>query len=280
MILKRQDLRLYNLYVVIRTPNLTEVFLLLAFTFLEPLNCMFTSTLLKHSMTTGVASLIVSMVCVSSPSYAQVINGSFETGTFSGFNRRGVTTIETAAFGSGPTQGNFQALITNEEGSVTTPDLEVFLGLTPGSLQNTSGGSAISQTFTTNAGGILTFDFNFITNETAPPVADDFSFFTLNNSVTTLAGRASATSPSNTTEPRRFEAETGFQTRSLLIPSAGTFNLGFGVVDATTDSTVDSGLLLENIQLQAIPEPSSIFGLLTFAAFSAGAILKRKWRKC
>lgn len=235
-------------------------------------------TLVKHSITTGVASLIVSMVCVSSPSCAQVINGSFETGTFAGFNRIGVTTIETAAFGSGPTQGNFQALITNVEGSVTTPDLEAFLGLTPGSLQNTNGGSAISQTFTTNTASVLTFDFNFLTNETAPPVFDDFSFFSLNNSVTTLAGRASATSPSNTNTPI-FEAESGFQTRSLLIPSAGTFNLGFGVVDVT-DGIVDSGLLVENVQLQAIPEPSSIFGLLTFAAFSAKAMLRHKRGRC
>lgn len=241
---------------------------------------MSTSILVKSSaLTAGVVSLIGATVCVCDPSYAQVINGGFETGTFAGFERIGVTSIQTAAFGSGPTEGNFQALITNAEGSVSTPNLETFLGLTPGSLQNrgANGGSAIRQTFTADAGNVLTFNFNFLTNETAPPALNDIPFVTLNSSVTELTNAFSASFPSFT-PLTNFEAETGFQSFSLTVPTTGTFTLGFGVTDIG-DPIVDSGLLVENIVLQPIPEPSSIFGFLTFSAFIAAAMMKHKQRR-
>lgn len=259
------------------------------------MNFISTSSLVKHSMTTGVVSLIVSVVCVSSPSSAQVINGGFETGDFTGFGTIGDTSIQTAAFGSGPTQGISQALITNGTGpgtrsgnsSVPTASLETFLELTPGSLQSTGAieGSAISQTFTANTGDVLTFDFNFLTNETVAPISNDFSFVTFNGSVVTLANVFSPASASNVVLTG-FEQETGFQTRSFTISTSGAFTLGFGVVDAGLDETVDSALLLDNINItpqpippivpEPIPEPSSIFGLLTFGIFGAGALLKSK----
>ena len=241
---------------------------------------MYTSILVKTlTLTAGLVSLIGANVGVSDPSYAQVINGGFETGSFTGYQRIGVTSIETAAFGSGPSEGNFQALITNAEGSVSTSNVEAFLGLTPGSLQNrdAAGGSAIKQTFTAEAGNVLTFNFNFLTNETAPPALNDIPFVTLNGSVTELTNAFSTSSPSFT-PLTNFEAETGFQSFSLTVPTTGTFTLGFGVTDID-DPIVDSGLLVENITLQPIPEPSSIFGLLTFSAFIAAAMLKPKRRR-
>ena len=42
-----------------------------------------------------------------------ISNGSFETGTFNSWRTIGDTSIERAEFGAGPTEGHFQALLTN-----------------------------------------------------------------------------------------------------------------------------------------------------------------------
>ncbi len=252
---------------------------------------MYTSNFVKRSMSAGVFSLVVSTVCVSSPSSAQVINGSFETGAFPSFSTIGDTSIQTSAFGSGPTAGNFQALITNNGNLTSVPasELETFLGLAPGNLNSlgngtTIEGSAIRQTFTANAGDVLTFDYNFLTQGPLPPDPNfnDFSFFTISNStdsVLELADTSLATTPFP--NPPTFDNQTGFQSRSFTIPTSGTFNLGFGVTDVE-DGSIDSGLLVDNIVLQQlpvpepIPEPASVLGLLTFGALGAIAMLKRK----
>lgn len=241
------------------------------------------SSFVKDSTLASLVTLIsLSGIYISAPSHAQVINGSFETGEFDGYRTIGNTSIQLPAFSSNPTGGNFQALITNGDGSASTSSLEAFLGLTPESInRGATEGSAISQTFTANAGDVLTFDFNFLTNESTPtPNFNDFSFVTINGSVSRLADTNSTFSPSPT---GAFGAETGFQTFSSTVPTTGTLTLGLGVTDVN-DQIVNSGLLVDNISLQSsssliaepIPEPSSILGLLIFGAFGAKAMLKRK----
>ncbi|MDJ0698127.1 hypothetical protein [Mastigocoleus sp. MO_188.B34] len=106
-----------------------------------------------------------------------VDNGGFETGTFTNWQTIGDTSIETSNFGVIPSSGAFQALLTNgasdSGGSVIDSDLEQFLGLSSGALDNLANadvteGSAIKQTFSAQAGDVLTFDWNFLTNETTP----------------------------------------------------------------------------------------------------------------
>jgi len=65
-------------------------------------------------------------------------------------------------------RGTYEALVTNSSSSIS-PDLRTFLGLETGSLNelgngNTTNGS-FKQTFTANAGDVVTFDWNFVTNE-------------------------------------------------------------------------------------------------------------------
>jgi hypothetical protein len=120
---------------------------------------------------------------------ATLINGGFETGDFTGWTTLGETSIETSAFGSGPTQGTSQASLSTEGAAFAGSIIEEFLGLDPGSLDNlgtsldflpfpggvASQGSAIRQTFTANAGDLLTFDWNFLTNEPSLfPTFNDF----------------------------------------------------------------------------------------------------------
>lgn len=81
-----------------------------------------------------------------------IVNGSFEEG-FTGWSTIGDTSIEDISFGTPPSDGNFNALITNGFGAVSDFAIESFLGLTPGTLDSSldiidaTEGSAIKQTF-------------------------------------------------------------------------------------------------------------------------------------
>jgi hypothetical protein len=223
-----------------------------------------------------------------------LLNGGFETGDFTGWTTLGETRIETSAFGSGPTQGTSQALLSTEGATFASSIIEEFLGLEIGSLTNfgipldpfrlpngdpfpggiATQGSAIRQTFTANAGNILTFDWNFLTNEPSLfPSLNDFSFV----SISSLSDLASTTFPAVISPMTRFFQETGFQPFSFTIPTTGTYTLGIGVTD-WRDTTKDSVLLVDNVQLASVPEPTSTLGLLAFGALGAGSVLKRKQR--
>lgn len=86
--------------------------------------------MLKLSIT---GLMIVMALSLSRGASAGLIDGGFESG-FSGWSTTGITSIETAAFGSGPTQGNSQVLMEsgNGTGFTTEADLEAFLGLSSG----------------------------------------------------------------------------------------------------------------------------------------------------
>jgi hypothetical protein len=224
-----------------------------------------------------------------------LLNGGFETGDFTGWTTLGETRIETSAFGSGPTQGTSQALLSTEGATFASSIIEEFLGLEIGSLTNfgipldpfpplpngdpfpggiATQGSAIRQTFTANAGNILTFDWNFLTNEPSLfPSLNDFSFV----SISSLSDLASTTFPAVISPMTRFFQETGFQPFSFTIPTTGTYTLGIGVTD-WRDTTKDSVLLVDNVQLASVPEPTSTLGLLAFGALGTGSVLKRKQR--
>jgi hypothetical protein len=74
-----------------------------------------------------------------------------------------------------------------------------------------------------------------------------------------------------------FLRETGFQTFSFTIPSAGFYTLGIGVVDFN-DPFFDSGLLVDNVSLQnlqPIPELGTLL-LLGSGLIGLGYFLLRK----
>ncbi len=219
---------------------------------------------------------------------ATLINGGFETGDFTGWTTLGEISIETSAFGTGPTEGTSQASLSTAGAAFAGSIIEEFLGLDPGSLDQlgasldvlpfpggvASQGSAIRQTFTANAGDILTFDWNFLTNETASFIPlNDFSFV----SISSLSALGTTFPPAGPLSMTQFFQETGFQPFSFTIPTTGTYTLGIGVTD-WRDTTKDSVLLVDNVQLASVPEPTSTLGLLAFGALGAGSVLKRKQR--
>jgi hypothetical protein len=167
-----------------------------------------------------------------------------------------------------PTDGTSEALLTTP-GTANVSSLETFLGLTPGSLvsRNVTGGSAISQTFTLATAGTLSFDWNFLTNETVRPTAfnDDFASYFLDASALGLvsctvllpssgncvviplnygfspeisSGISSEVPLGNAlgsnlvfSSTRLFDTGTGFNSVSLPL-SAGTYTLRFLVADS------------------------------------------------
>ncbi|MDJ0616730.1 MAG: PEP-CTERM sorting domain-containing protein [Calothrix sp. MO_192.B10] len=189
----------------------------------------------------------------------QLQNGSFETNDSTGWTTRGQATVESSGFGVAPTDGNYQAALetldldTGASGS----ELETFLGLSSGSLTNLGAieGSAIKQTITVGAGDTLNFDWNFLTDDLPNLNYNDFAFF----SITNVKQLADTFSPTNFSFSHLYD-ETGYQTYTYNFQSAGTYTLGFGVVDVG-DDTVNSALLVDNVKLTKaypVPEPMSI----------------------
>ena len=242
---------------------------------------MFFSTSLKtFSLATGAVTL---SLVNASPTLAQALtlgNGGFELGNFDGWETLGIASIEGASFNSGPPEGDFQALL-QTDGSVEPFDFELdeFLGLPDGSLAsvNAVGGTAIKTEVTANAGEILSFQWNFLTDEgQQTPFQNDLVFFTVDDLgfvLTDVTNSLPNFIPSDTI----FAQETGFQIEnSFTFPTTGTFTVGFGVVDVE-DFTVKSGLLVDDVRVEPIPEPLTILGVATAAGF--GAFFKRQLSK-
>ncbi|MBH8562550.1 hypothetical protein I8748_10235 [Nostoc sp. CENA67] len=209
----------------------------------------------------------------SSSTNSTLVNGGFETGNFNGWTTLGSTNIETTTFGSGPTQGNSQALLSTGGATFNDSILEKFLALEDESLNSlgkgqVTQGSAIQQTFTAKAGDILSFDWDFLTNEVLPPITfSDFSFVSISsqdNSVSSLLALADVTDTTSEFSLTDFFQETGFKTFSFKLPTTGTYTLGLGVLDVG-DSDIDSGLLIDNFKLTSVPESTSGLSLLGFS---------------
>ena len=242
-----------------------------------------------HStLTASVASLIsfATLFGLESSAQAIVLNGGFESGDFSGgWIPIGNSSIVTDAYGVTPTEGEFQALITTRSGSV--PDtcsqfspvcLESFLELPVGSLdtlvpEGVIEGSAIKQTLTVQAGETLSFSWNFLSNETLfdddPTTFNDLAFVSI-GMVEKIADTFDLVGSSNT----RFHQESGYRTFSYTFTEAGTYLFGIGVLDAEdSNDFFPSALLVDNVEIQSVPEPMTILG--SFVALGLGALLKK-----
>lgn len=203
--------------------------------------------------------------------HAVTVNGSFETGNFDSWTTTGQTSVEDSGFGVTPTDGDKQATLQTLQDSTgtTASEIETFLGLSTGTLTNQGAteGSAIKQTVTANAGDTLSFSWNFLTDQ--DPTFNDLAFFTLNSNLT------ENTNIPNTASFSVLAKETEYQSFSYTISSSGTYTLGFSIVDRG-DTTVNSALLVDNVQIQAsaVPEPMTILG--SFAALGFVARLNKK----
>ncbi|WP_414529507.1 PEP-CTERM sorting domain-containing protein [Nodularia chucula] len=183
-------------------------------------------------------------------------------------------------------QFNFSGQPAGEVGFVS-PNLAEFLGIDVG-LLDINGfayeGSAIKRTIDVKAGDSLIFQRNFLTNENSALVSgsfrgslNDYSFLLVNDQIKKLADINDATQ-SLANFIVAFDKETGTQTFKHTFNQAGTYTVGFGVVDID-DFTISSALSIQNVTLESspisetIPEPTTILGAFVTLGFG---VLSRK----
>lgn len=259
------------------------------------------SFILERLLTLVTATFTISVASLSFSSVARAATFSFESGDFSNWegSQGSTISVETMDFGNAPSEGLFQALI-ETSGTNNTPianplppfldptvDLETFLFGSGTNLRSQGTfieGSAIQTTVAAEAGETLSFDFNFLTDESLASNNDDLAFFSLSNGsdlefVGSITGVSTANLSASST---RFSEETGYLTSedAFTFPSTGAYTLGFGILDANSVSG-DSALLVDNIRIEsneptAVPEPSTL--LATFTALASGFLGVRKRR--
>jgi len=251
---------------------------------------------------------------LASSAHAQITNGSFETGDFTGWNSPppvGNASIESATtLFETPTNGTFEALIQTTNASTgsgnlanpatlqTAAQLDAYLGTgttlesSPSSFTN---GSAFKQTFSATAGSSLSFDSDFLTNEPAVGGnADQGLYFLLKGSTVVAAGSlgtpSAAIFPANPLDPI-FNTETSYNTTNLGaadFSGAGSYTLEFVVLNGSGNTATDSGLLVDNVSLTlgattgggggagAVPLPAGVWAGLIGGVLALGVTLRMR----
>src|SRR5690606_21628887 len=166
-----------------------------------------------------------SLVALGGTARAQVLNGSFESGDFTGWEALGATSVVSASAGVQPTDGTFQASIATGTGAVPAAEIEAFAGLPAGALAAVSDhsateGSAVRQTVTLGAGESVSLDWNLLTDEPDQGDLDDFVAIVIDGELTLLASvhGASLVSGAGTV----FDYQTGYQTYTFEPAQPGT----------------------------------------------------------
>lgn len=250
---------------------------------------------------------------ILSPSaHAALLNAGFEDG-FDNWDIIGDVSIDMGSLGIEPPFADAQALLTTASlgeddfpepagtfnfsgnSAVTTgstPELETFLGLSPGALDTSPflqafEGSAIVQSFTVEEDEEdITVAWNFLTNDSnstfpfTPDSPKDYAFMVLDGEVTILADTSSSLMSSSTTD---FNQETGSQ--SLILPTLnpGVHTLAFGIIDIQ-DNAATSALLIDVEETVSPPpgpptqtsEPTSKFGLFLLVTLGAISFIKKR----
>lgn len=214
-------------------------------------------------------SAAIALLALGQSAQAMVVNGDFSSG-FDGWQGTGV---------SGEFFNLGYAVAASGSGDVSQAEVESFLGLSTSlddlGFGNATEGSAFKQDITVEAGDVLTFDFNFLTNEYTPSDYNDFGFFSVSPDPISLASTGSDfVSSAMILDGVGFESETGDQSYSYTFASAGTFTIGFGAMNEG-DNSVASALLIDDVTLSSsVPEPSTL-GLLAIGLVGLGLARKR-----
>jgi hypothetical protein len=215
--------------------------------------------------------LVLGMASTAAPCRAQSLtNGSFEQGggSFTGWGTIGNTAIANIT-STQPSNGSSQAFISNSSGnSVAANALSAFFNntsLPPNAKGGATNGSGILQTFTVAAPITLSFDFQSVTAESLGSLWDT-SFFYLDGNLTILPNpdelnAAVANTNTITVGSESYSFNYSYKTLSFQL-TTGSHTIGFGVYN-TGDTSVNTGLFVDNIRLGAVPEPDTIVLLAT-----------------
>ncbi|MGH8102652.1 MAG: PEP-CTERM sorting domain-containing protein [Chthoniobacterales bacterium] len=227
----------------------------------------------------GPIAVIAALTLLSLPfesAHATLIEG-FENG-LTHDSTVGDASIQLSYFGIDPTQATHQLAlstinflsdpgytpISGSSSAASAVAIANFLGIPTGTIRDglvagQEGAAFQINLGTLNAGDVITFDYNFLTDEVQPGAHNDFAFYTLGlpGNTPIVADTFSGLLHPTTGMGNPFVLETGYHGFSITIGTAGMYTLGIGVVDGTT-TDVPSALLLDNIQLLPVPEPSTL----------------------
>jgi outer membrane autotransporter protein len=230
----------------------------------------------------SIASLVVFASFITQAASAQITNGSFETGDYTGWQTLGGTSSGPVVLTSGPTtingmtsnvqapvQGTFQAFLQStgsasplEAASVTgAGGIDSFVGTTlPGNGVGTpTNGQAIQQTFTVAGNSSLTFSYSYQSREGVNTGFDETGYV-LNGVFHILVDTNTAgVSPANSIGGV-FGIGLPYQTITISAPS-GTDTLSF-VTYNTGDELATTGLFVDDVFLNLLtPAFATIPGL-------------------
>lgn len=178
-------------------------------------------------------------------------NPGFESGDLTDWNSVGSVGVTGQGFGSGPTEGVFEALLSNGPGAVSDTAIETLLGLSSGALDslgngNVTEGAALRQSFAATAGEFYAADWNFLTSELTPSTLNDFAVVSVDGGAPVVL--ADTNSRPFVPSSSFFSEEVGFSSFCFQVMTTGVHSLGFAVLDADATS-IDSGLLVDNVRL-------------------------------
>ena len=258
--------------------------------------------MLKKLISVALASLLLAAF---SSSAAPIVNGRFETGTFSGWTGGGIYTAVVDSTAGGPMiQGQYSALLVSRvqpgtcdfdpwgEGCPISPPIPfpstpppgpTLANPYPNDTQLSDAGfhplrqeskSELGQDFEARAGDHLTLDWRWVTNDSpfpVPPHPADDAIFLIVSGGTFVATAADLLGSCGPAPPI-----TGFRHHStgcsvdLTVPFDGIWSLYISV-GQVEDLLYSSGVLIDNVRIRNVPEPSGVLLLLVGATGIAWA---------
>ena len=206
--------------------------------------------------------LATALLALAGGAQAQVSNGDFAQGLTGWGNAGDVGVLSgnlllgtETRFGSAAWINDLAPLIGKAATDFDLPDLGEAVE-----------GSIAWQSFSAAAGSTLSFEWQFGTADT---YEGDYAFVMVDGQISLLGSLASASTP-----VPGVGMSTGWQSFSLQLNGSGNHQVAFGVLDLV-DVSGESGLALRNVQVTAVPEPST--WLMSLAGLAAlGALARRR----
>lgn len=227
----------------------------------------------------SIHSVVLLALAIAARAEGSVSNGDFETGTLASWATIGASHADAGSTGALPYAGTYQAYIDNT-GNFASPisPLVTFLGVPGTSLLalgegSPTTGSAIKQSVTANAGDVLSFQWNFMTDEHNEGLAfNDFCIYSVDGVPFLLASRNSTFSTLDlASPPTGFDGQTHYAGESYTFTTSGSHLLTYAVFNVG-DAGHNSVLLVDGVTI-SVPEPTAL------STLGLGALLLLRRRR-